>query len=124
MVFSKKSHLGEIVVDHRASPGIPPEMAVKLGYDPSQVAEGKVFEAATMTCAHCGTIVVLNPLRVRGRHHCFRCNKYICDLCEAASRHPDYVHLPLKAVVDSIQSGKFTLGGTSVNPVLTPRKGD
>jgi hypothetical protein len=113
---------GEIMIDHRASPGIPADKARMLGYEPEQVAEGKLFEAATKTCCHCGTIVVLNPLRQRERATCFRCNDYICDWCERATREPSYVHRPMIAVVDSVQSGKFTLGGTSVNPVLIPRE--
>lgn len=114
---------GEIMVDHRASPGIPAEQARKFGYDPTQVKEGALFEAATMTCCHCGTVVVRNPLRTRERATCFKCNDYICDWCEAASRKPDYVHTPMKAVVDLVQSGKSPLVSTFPNPVLIPKKG-
>src|SRR5262245_28608223 len=124
--MSERKHQGEVTVDHRASPGIPAELAERMGYHPSQVAEGKLFEAATQSCYHCGGVVVLNPLRTRERGHCFKCNRYICDLCVEAMRAPDYVHLPVKAIVDLVQSGKVTVGGTSVNPLLipTPRKGD
>jgi hypothetical protein len=113
---------GEILVDHRASPGIPADAARRFGYEPEQVKEGALFEAPTKTCCHCGTIVVLNPLRHRERATCFKCNDYICDWCELATRQADYRHIPRMAVVDSVQSGKFTLGGTAIHPVLIPRK--
>jgi len=114
---------GELSIDHRASPGLTPEQARALGYEPTQVAEGKLFEAATKTCAHCGTVVVLNPLRVRERATCYQCMDYICDLCDGVRRGPDYVHMPRKAVVDLVQSGKFTFSGSDVHPVLT-KNGD
>ena len=33
----------------------------------------------TLTCAHCNTVVLLNPSRTRERGHCNRCRSYICD---------------------------------------------
>jgi hypothetical protein len=33
----------------------------------------------TLTCAHCNTVVLLNPARTRERAHCRRCSSYICD---------------------------------------------
>lgn len=50
--------MGEIVVDHRASPGLPEDVARWAGYDPEQCKEGKVFVQDTMTCSHCTNIVV------------------------------------------------------------------
>ena len=44
---------GYLYVDHTASPGIPADLAVQLGLDPHLVREGKIFEAATLTCSHC-----------------------------------------------------------------------
>lgn len=44
---------------------------------------GKLEEFATLTCAHCGVLQILNGLRVRPRAHCDRCSKYICDQCSA-----------------------------------------
>jgi len=115
---------GEVMIDHRASPGLTADEAAKFGFHPDQVKEGALFEAATMTCAHCNRVVIRNPLRVRERATCLQCNQYICDLCDGARRQPDYVHRPWKAIADLVQSGKFTMAGTSVNPVLIPRKGD
>lgn len=38
-----------------------------------------VREFKTLTCCHCNRVVVLNPERTRDRHHCYRCNHYVCD---------------------------------------------
>src|SRR5262245_8333535 len=120
MIFSKKSHDGEIFVDHRASPGIPPELAVKLGYHPDQVKGGTIFEGATLGCPHGGACVVMNPLRTRERAHCFQCNMYICDWCDAARQDPNYVHRTIHQIRDMVSSGKFEIsGGNMHRPVIT-----
>ena len=36
-------------------------------------------EFATVTCCHCNTVVILNPLRTRKRGYCAKCDAYICD---------------------------------------------
>lgn len=38
-----------------------------------------LIEYATLTCAHCGTVVILNPSRTRPREWCMRCDAYVCD---------------------------------------------
>jgi hypothetical protein len=93
MVFSKKAHEGYVMVDHRASPGIPPGLAMSLGYKPETVAEGRFFEATTYGCPHCGSCYMKNPWRNRPREHCFKCNMDICDACHAVMQRPDYVHM-------------------------------
>jgi len=119
MIFSKKSHDGEVMVDHRASPGIPAHLAAKFGYHPSQVAEGVVLEAATLGCPHCGSHVVLNPLRTRERAHCYQCNMYICDGCDFIRHEPDYVHRTITQVRELVSSGRYVMvGGTMGRPVL------
>jgi len=121
MPFQKKSNDGELVLDLRASPGIPAELAPKLGYAPQQVREGAVFEAATLGCPHCGSCVVLNPLRTRERAHCFKCDAYICDGCAILMSQPDYVHSTIKELKDLVGSGKFEMiGGSTAQPVLRP----
>lgn len=92
---------GYLFVDHRASPGIPPELAQKLGLDPKQVGEGKVMEAKTLTCNHCKAVLIFNPLRTRERGHCFKCNAYICDTCKAVGECR-----PWAQVVDDVIDGK------------------
>ena len=37
----------------------------------------------TYTCAHCRSLVVLNPTRRRERAFCKRCEYWICDDCHA-----------------------------------------
>jgi uncharacterized paraquat-inducible protein A len=59
-MFSKRSQEGWLMIDNRAS------------------GEGMV-ESATITCSHCQTVVVLNPLRTRERGYCRKCDHYICD---------------------------------------------
>ena len=110
MSLLKKSHDGEIMVDHRASPGIPADMARRLGYDPQQVKEGALFEAATMGCSHCGTIVVMNPLRKRERAYCPQCNRYICDWCEQARHQPDYVHRTIRQIAELVSKQEVSNG--------------
>lgn len=38
-----------------------------------------VQEVPTLTCIHCGVIVILNPERRRDRHFCYKCDHYVCD---------------------------------------------
>jgi hypothetical protein len=118
-MFSKKSRDGEILVDHRASPGIPAEIARRLGYAPEQVKEGAIFEAPTLGCPHCGSCVVMNPLRTRERAHCYQCNAYICDGCDAVRREPNYVHMTIEQIKEMVASGKYVLSGSMHRPTLT-----
>lgn len=95
---------GYLRVDHTASPGIPENIARQLGLDPKLCGEGKLFEASTLNCTHCGCVVMKNPLRQRERPFCLKCAHYICDICEVASKHPDYKHLPFNKFVDIAQT--------------------
>lgn len=54
-----------------------------LGYlqQDNRAAGGKNIEAATYTCTHCQSVVVLNPERTRERYKCRGCNHLICDGC-------------------------------------------
>lgn len=94
--MENKFNEGYIMIDHRASPGFTPEEALKLGYHPSHVAEGQLFETKTNHCCHCGTVVIINPLRERPRAECGYCRKYICDNCGIQMKMPDYVHKTYK----------------------------
>lgn len=92
---------GYLIVDHRASPGISPELALRAGYDPLMCREGKTFEADTQTCSHCKTAVVMNPERTRARNSCVYCgNHYVCDGCAWEMRQPGYVHVSFEKLVD------------------------
>lgn len=84
-------HEGYLMVDHRASPGIPG--------DPLR-GEGKLFETKTNHCNHCGTVVIMNPLRKRERAYCSKCDMYICDNCGIAMKMPDYAHRTFRQSID------------------------
>jgi len=71
---------GELLIDHRAGPGITPEMARAAGL-PVEVATMRTYESATYTCGHCQAIVVMNPSRTRERTVCRGCMHVICDAC-------------------------------------------
>ena len=114
---------GEIFLDHRASPGLTEEQARKMGYEPSLVSEGKLFEAATIQCVHCQQIAILNPLRMRERASCMACGgAYICDMCDDIRREPDYVHMPFRKIVDLVATGKATVVTLGARPLLIPTK--
>lgn len=99
---------GYLLVDHRASPGLPEDIAIKSGYDPKLTKEGKLFEADTLTCSHCKVVVIKNPMRTRERGKCPKCGyHYICDLCDFAMHQPDYSHLPYEQVIDLTLEGKL-----------------
>lgn len=99
---SLKRHEGYLLIDHRASPGVPADIARKTGFDPKFMGEGKIFEQATFSCAHCLGAVMKNPLRVRERSYCAKCDKYICDSCDAARHAPEYKHMSGEKLSDSI----------------------
>jgi hypothetical protein len=78
-----KIHEGYLMIDHRASPGIPGDPLM---------GEGKLFETKTNHCSHCGTVVIFNPFRTRDRAYCSNCDKYICDNCGLEMKLPGYTH--------------------------------
>ncbi len=95
--------MGYLMVDHRASPGLPEDIARQAGYDPKWCREGKVYEADTMTCSHCKCSVVKNPFRVRERIFCVKCSgHYICDMCAFKASMPDYIHAPFEKIAEQI----------------------
>lgn len=119
MPFLKSSNFGEVFVDHSASPGIPKEQAERMGLDPTLYGEGKTATIPTLGCVHCGSHVIMNPLRTRERGLCLKCNAYICDPCTAAMHSPDYVHRTSKEIAEMVNSGKWSLSGTMSFPILT-----
>ncbi len=97
----ERSREGYLLIDHRASPGLPEEVARQTGLDPRYCGEGKMLEAATLTCAHCKSVVVKNPARIRERAKCVKCGwRYVCDFCAAEMDKPGYQHLPFAAQVE------------------------
>ena len=80
---SKLSRQGELLIDHRNSPGISPEWAAARGLpqDTPIVGGGKTYETGLLSCSHCGADVIMNPQRTRDREWCMGCDRYICDSC-------------------------------------------
>ena len=81
---TKRRHEGYVLIDNRAGPGITPsfvQQSGQKGISVPTVGEGKVLEAATITCAHCQRGVILNPERVHTREWCSKCDHYLCDGC-------------------------------------------
>jgi len=96
--------MGYLMVDHRASPGLPEDIARLSGYDPVLCREGKMYEADTMTCSHCKNVVVKNPFRSRDRNYCAKCSgHYICDMCAYEATASDYVHASFNKIADTIR---------------------
>jgi hypothetical protein len=120
-MITRASRFGYLFVDHRASPGLPEEVARAVGYDPALCREGKFYEADTIGCPHCGVCVIKNPFRTRARGECPKCNNaYICDSCAVAMKDPDYVHHTVDEIVDKLATGRWALSGTMSAPVLAP----
>lgn len=99
---SKRSHEGYLLIDNRHGPALTPEQAAKTGKDIAGVGNRSVFESATITCAHCHKIVVLNPQRTRERGYCSRCDHYVCDAptCNA-------VCTPRSAILDEARKSEL-----------------
>lgn len=101
---SLKRHEGWLLLDHSASPGIPADIARKIGLDPKLVGEGKRLEASTITCKHCGNAFIKNHDRKRPRGYCRLCDHYICDHCKANSLLPGYIHQCKEQRADAVLS--------------------
>jgi hypothetical protein len=99
MSKSLKRHEGWVMLDHSASPGLPADFARLMGLDPRFTGEGQKFEAATLTCPHCGGAWIKNPLRTRPRDYCRKCDHYICGGCAYIAAQPGYVHACFKQVI-------------------------
>jgi hypothetical protein len=114
---------GYLMIDHRASPGLPEDIARKTGLDPKYCGEGKLYEAATLTCSHCKCAFLKNPLRTREREKCSKCGwHYVCDVCAAEMKMPGYSHLPFEKLVD-ISADFFATGNLgTLLPLLTAQK--
>ena len=108
---------GYLLIDHRASPGIPEDIALASGIDPKLVGEGKILESATYTCQHCRGVVVKEPKRIRPREFCSKCRAFICDGCYDKTKLPLYNHLAYDERVDKTR--ELVERGMSLGTVLT-----
>lgn len=106
-----KQQLGYLVIDHRASPGLPDDIARQAGYVPELCREGQVYEADTMACGHCTGVVVKNPLRIRERARCMKCaGHYICDACAYLASQSDYIHKPRVQIIEEVKNQITVMG--------------
>jgi len=80
-LFTKKSRDGYLMIDHRDSPGITRDEAVKAGGMCLPIPKGTLFEAATYMCPKCQKMVIRNPDRDRSRGYCRKCDRDVCDHC-------------------------------------------
>lgn len=111
---------GYLMIDHRASPGVPEEIARSVGMDPALVKEGSMLEMTTMTCCHCKVAVQMNPMRLRARESCRKCGgKYICDFCYADTHRADYSHAPYeKRALDAMRAMQLLVECSPQPPAL------
>jgi hypothetical protein len=84
---------------------------------------GKLEEFATMTCAHCGILKILNGLRTRPREHCDRCAKYICDSCKALGEC-NYYEESIELALMYPNQGPFLLRGLNGEPLYDTKLRD
>ena len=84
LIRNKRELEGELIVDHRNSPGFTAADIVaseKMNLPCPVVPGGTVFKSAVITCRCCQVQVVLNPNRSRPRNYCTQEDRYICDGC-------------------------------------------
>lgn len=106
---------GYFLIDHSASPGLTVEEAARLGG--IAVGEGKVLEAAALTCGHCQKVSIKNPERTRERAHCFKCDHYICDDC-GMTYHLTQACQTIKRQADQI--GEATIRNNPIPALIGP----
>lgn len=101
-MHSKRSHEGYLLIDNRNSPGVSEELlrTISPGLPPG--AGAGMFEAPTITCSHCQTVLVVNPLRTRERSYCAKCDHYVCDGCGLVLTQTG-VCKPFSKVVEEVQ---------------------
>jgi len=103
---SLRQHAGYLVIDHRDSPGLSEadlaKMPAKLRASTVLASAGRMTERDVLTCSHCERAVILEPLRVRDRGYCQKCNHYICDDCESM-RVKTGLCVPMRQIFDQLQ---------------------
>lgn len=102
---SKRSHEGYLFIDHRGGPGMP---GIPL-----------FMEAPTITCSHCQTVFIVNPLRNRERAYCSKCDHYICDKCGKARAESGGECKTFKQIIDEVQEAAVKAERTD-SPIILP----
>lgn len=95
---------GYLLIDNLYSPGVTADLVHASGKDAPIVGPDEKFESATVTCLHCGVVVILNPDRKRPRGYCAKCDGYVCDKasCGVECR-------PFAKLIDELQE-KYSRG--------------
>lgn len=86
------------MVDHRAGDGLPRE----LSPTGTPIPGGSMLESAVILCNHCQAGVILNPNRSRSRGYCPKCDRYVCDQCEAARVASGGECVPFDKIIDTV----------------------
>lgn len=79
-MHSKRSLEGYLLIDNRHAPVPMHPTRQFIGQGVSGVQEVPI-----LTCSHCHTQMVVNPLRTRERPYCRKCDHYLCDGCAAVA---------------------------------------
>lgn len=73
---------GELLIDHRNSPGVPVELLTAAGL-PIEAGRG-IYEGPIYTCGHCqrGVTVIVKAFGLREKRYvCSGCRKVLCEGC-------------------------------------------
>lgn len=107
LIRNKRDLEGYVRIDHADSPGLSGEAAVRAGRGKlgAMVGAGQVFEAPTYSCSHCARVVIINPDRTRARGYCPKCDRHVCDWCEA-ERVRTFVCRPVSQVIDEFLNNR------------------
>ena len=102
---SLTQHAGYFEVDHRESPGIPPDLAARWAalYGTVTAVGSTHLEADTYTCGHCQRVVIKTPDRLRPREVCRRCMHIVCDRCS----NPNISCQTFARVRDDVMGGRY-----------------
>jgi hypothetical protein len=99
---SLKQKAGYLYIDHTDSPGLTPADVAHIP-DALPIPGGSILERDVLVCSHCERSIVLQPLRIRDRGYCGKCNHYVCDSCETI-RVKTGECVPMKKILDATQN--------------------
>lgn len=107
LIRNKRDLEGYVRIDHTESPGFSRETAAAAGRGKlgDLVGAGKLFEGATFSCSHCARVVIINPGRTRARGYCPKCDRHVCDWCEA-ERVSTMMCRPVSQVIDEFMNNR------------------
>lgn len=97
---------GELLIDHRNSPGVPMELLAASGL-PLEAGRG-IYEGPIYTCNHCqaGVTVVVTAFGGREKRYvCSGCRKVICPQC-AEEKTRTGMCVTFEQKVDLLLAGK------------------